>query len=290
MNTRVLTFIIVLNWNAQKELLRCLASLRQAMRPDMRILVVDNGSTDGSVAAVRGKYPEVELLELPENLGYAGGNNAGFRHLLKGNPDYVIFLNNDTVVAVDFATPLIDRLENDSGTGITVAKICQLHSPGTLWYAGGEVRLQTGLIRHRGIRRTDGPEFSIEGETGYATGCCFAMRSRDFLALGGFDERFGMYAEDVDLSLRVRERGMKVVYVPEAQVWHDVSASYGSAVHPRKLLQKTSASLRLFLKYRAWSGLVLFFLLMPFRLAASMLDVLFLQGLTMFSFRRGGHS
>jgi hypothetical protein len=260
------------------------------MRPDMRMLVVDNGSTDGSVAAVRRLYPEVELLELHENLGYAGGNNAGFRHVLKRNPEYVIFLNNDTVVAVDFAKHLIDGLLHDSLAGITVPKIYLLHSPRKLWYAGGEVRLQTGLIRHRGIRRADAPEFSITGETGYATGCCFAMRSRDFLALGGFDERFGMYAEDVDLSLRVRERGMKVVYVPEAQLWHDVSASYGSALHPRKLIQKTSASLRLFMKYRAWSGLVLFLLFMPFRLAASMLDVLFLRGLTMVSFRRGGHS
>ncbi len=130
-----------------------------------------------------------------------------------------------------------------------------------------------GLIRHVGLRKKDAPEFDLPGTTGYATGCCFAMRCRDFEAAGGFDEGFGMYAEDVDLSLRVRSLGMSIDYVPSSRVWHKVSASLsGSPL--RKLAKKSVGALRLFKKHRAWSGMVLYLLLLPLRLAGSIGEVL----------------
>jgi GT2 family glycosyltransferase len=260
--------IVVLNWNGAEVTLACLESLAGVMSPACMVLVVDNGSTDGSPKKIQAAFPDVELLLLPCNIGYAGGNNAGFRRVLELYAEFVIFLNNDTIVESDFCAPLLETLQRKPSAGIAVPKIFYQDRPDTIWYAGGVVTLSTGLIRHVGLRKKNAPEFDRPGVTGYATGCCFAMRCRDFEAVGGFDETFGMYAEDVDLSLRVRSLGMSIDYVPSSRVWHKVTASLsGSPL--RKLVKKSYGALRLFRKYRAWSGVALYLLLLPLRLAGS---------------------
>lgn len=265
-----LTCIVVLNWNGADETFACLESLAGVISADCRVLVVDNGSTDGSPEKLRNAFPAIELLCLPANCGYAGGNNAGFRRVLEMQADVVIFLNNDTIVDQGFCAHLVEVLRRKPSTGIAVPKIFYWDRPDTLWYAGGVLRLSTGLIRHVGLREKDALEFDRPCSTGYATGCCLAMRCRDFNAIGGFDEAFRMYAEDVDLSLRVRAQGMSIDYVPASKVWHKVSASLSG--HPfRKLAKKSVGAFRLFRKYHAWSGMVLYLLLLPLRLAGSLL-------------------
>ncbi|MGB7511508.1 MAG: glycosyltransferase family 2 protein [Pelodictyon phaeoclathratiforme] len=266
--TSPLSCIVVLNWNGAKDTLACLDSLAALISPSCRVLVVDNGSTDGSPEKIRDRFPAVELLLLSVNIGYAGGNNAGFRRVMELKAEFVIFLNNDTLVESSFYTPLIDTLQCNPGAGIAVPKIYYSDRPERLWYAGGVVNLSTGLIRHVGLRKKDAPDFDRPALTGYATGCCFAMRCRDFDSVGGFDETFGMYAEDVDLSLRVRARGMSINYVPSSRVWHKISASL-SGRPLRKLLKKSIGALHLFRKHRAWSGMALYLLLLPLRLAGS---------------------
>ncbi len=268
-----LSCIVVLNWNGAEETLACLESLVAVRSSSCRVLVVDNGSTDGSVESIRKAFPDIELLLIPSNIGYAGGNNAGFRRVLELGAEFVIFLNNDTTVDAGFCAPLLETLQRKPLAGIAVPKIFYLDRPDTLWYAGGMVRLSTGLIRHVGLRKKNAPQFDRPGVTGYATGCCFAMRCRDFEAVAGFDEGFRMYAEDVDLSLRVRSMGMSVNYVPSSRVWHKVSASL-SRSPLRKLVKKSVGALYLFRKHRAWSGMVLYLLLLPLRLAGSFVDAL----------------
>jgi GT2 family glycosyltransferase len=265
--------IVVLNWNGAEDTLAALQSLAMVKSPSCRVLVVDNGSTDGSPERIREAFPDIELLLLPANIGYAGGNNAGFRRVLELKAELVIFLNNDTLVDSGFCTPLLETLQRKPLAGIAVPKIFYQDRPDTIWYAGGTVRLSTGLIRHVGLRKKDAPQFDRAGVTDYATGCCFAMRCRDFEEVGGFDETFGMYAEDVDLSLRVRSQGMSIDYVPSSRVWHKVSASHSSAPL-RKLAKKSFGALRLFKKHRAWRGMVLYLLLLPLRLAGSFGDAL----------------
>ena len=271
-----LSCIVVLNWNGAEDTRACLESLAGILSPSCRLLVVDNGSTDGSVERIREAFADIELLLLPSNIGYAGGNNAGFRRVQELGAEFVIFLNNDTLVEAGFCVPLVETLQRNPSAGIAVPKIFYLDRPDTLWYAGGVVNLSTGLIRHVGLRKKDAPQFDRPGVTGYATGCCFAMRCRDFEEAGGFDEGFRMYAEDVDLSLRIRSRGMTINYVPSSRVWHKVSASLTRSPL-RKLLKKSVGDLYLFRKYRAWSGIVLYLLLLPLRLAGSFWDVLLIR-------------
>ncbi|MBV5303469.1 MAG: glycosyltransferase family 2 protein [Chlorobium sp.] len=265
-----LTCIVVLNWNGAEETLACLESLAPLLVKGYKILVVDNGSTDGSPEKIRKAFPAVEQLRLPANLGYAGGNNAGFRRVQELQAEFVIFLNNDTIVEPGFSAPLVETLRLQPLAGIAVPKIYYWDRPDLLWYAGGVFRLSTGLICHVGLRQKDSPEFDRPGSTGYATGCCFAMRCRDFEEVGGFDESFAMYAEDVDLSLRVRALGKSIEYVPSSRVWHKVSASLTGRPF-LKLVKKSLGALRLFSKQRAWSGMVLYLLLLPLRLLGSFL-------------------
>ena len=267
------TWIVVLNWNGAEDTLACLNSLAGERPPLCRVLVVDNGSTDGSAELIRDAFADAELLVLPANRGYAAGNNAGFRRVMELQGEYVVFLNNDTIVEAGFWVPLVETLQRNSLAGIAVPKIFYSDSPDTLWYGGGIVRLSTGLISHVGLRKKDSPQFSRPVTTGYATGCCLAMRCKDFQALGGFDETFAMYAEDVDLSLRIASLGMSIEYVPSSRVWHKVSASlHGNPLS--KLVKKSFGVLRLLRKYRAWNGMAWYLILFPLRLAGSFVEVM----------------
>lgn len=265
--------VIVLNWNGAADTLACLVSLSKVRTPEFTTLVVDNGSTDGSAGLVRSAFPDVELLELPHNLGFAAGNNAGFASLRGRGFDTVVFLNNDTVVDDGFLFPLVDALR-DPWVGIVAPKILYMDDPGRIWFAGGIVNRVTGAIAHRGIRMSDAPRFSVPDAVGYATGCCFCMRSKDYEALGGFDEEFAMYGEDVDLSLRVRETGRTVRYEPASRIWHRVSASAGGELSLGKHLRKSCAAVRIMTRHRMWSGLLVYPLLLPFRSAGSLLKQL----------------
>jgi hypothetical protein len=268
--------VIVLNWNGAADTLACLASLAKVRRPAFTTIVVDNGSTDGSASLVRQAFPDVEVMELPRNLGFAGGCNAGFASLRGRGFETVVFLNNDTIVDEGFLEPLVVALR-DPWNGIAVPKILYMDDPGRIWYAGGIVEPNTGTIAHRGIRMPDAPRFSVPGPTRYATGCCLCMRSTDFEALGGFDEGFEMYGEDVDLSLRVRESGKVVRYEPASRIWHRVSASAGGEMSFGKQLRKGRAAIRIMQRHRMWRGLLLYPLLLPFRSAGSLLKIAFIR-------------
>ncbi len=258
------TAVVVLIWNGAADTLACLASLAKVRQPEFTTILADNGSTDGSVDLVRRAFPEVEILETGRNLGFAGGNNAAFRSLRGRGFDNVVFLNNDTVVDPGFLQPLVETLR-DGWVGIVAPKILYMDDPSHIWYAGGVVSRATGLIEHIGIRQPDGPRFVAPKPVGYATGCCLAMRCRDFEAVGGFDEHFGMYGEDVDLSMKVRERGLVVMYQPASRIWHRVSAASGGEMSLGKQLRKSGAAMTLFAKHGMFGGLVLYPLLLPFR-------------------------
>ncbi len=268
--------VIVVNWNNAADTIRCLDSLAIADHyREMHVLVVDNGSTDDSVSRIRKSHPACDLFELKENRGYGGGCNTGHKKALEEGAEYVVFLNNDTVVDPKFLAPLLAPLREKSTVAITVPRIYFMDYPDRIWFAGGEVNLLTGRIAHRGIRKKDGKRFNAPAETAYATGCSFAMRASDFSNLGGFNENFALYVEDVDLSLRARRSGKKILYAPGSKVWHKVSASAGGELGFRKLWKKNLSLLRLLVSYNAWTGAAAYLLLSPFRLVRGVFAVFF---------------
>jgi GT2 family glycosyltransferase len=215
MNSAKVTVIIV-NWNGKAVTLDCLASLQQVRYPAMHVSVVDNGSSDGSVEAIRGQFPAVEVLALGQNRRFAGGNNAGIQKALDAGADFVLLLNNDTVVDPDFVTALVGRFQQEKRCGMVVPKIYYHQTPDLLWYAGGEISFWTGTMRHRGIREVDRGQYDSAVETGYATGCCI-LTSREVISRTGvLDESFFIYGEDADWSMRIRRAGYRILYNPGA--------------------------------------------------------------------------
>ena len=247
--------LFVLNWNGRDLTLDCLSSLEKIAYPNVKVYVIDNGSSDNSVTAIRNQFPEksvfnsiYEIIELPENYGFARGNNAGFE-LVKQKADYTIFLNNDTIVDPNFVEPLINAMESNSTVKQSTPKIFYADNLDYIWFGGGKVSLWAGWIRHLGIRQKDSMQFSFNRNVDYATGCCVCMRTLDFESIGMFDESFLMYGEDVDLSLRFRKQGGQILFVPESKIWHKVSSSIGTQFSIRKWKRKNIGKMKLVTKH-----------------------------------------
>ena len=240
--------LFVLNWNGRDLTLDCLSSLANITYPNVKVYVIDNGSSDNSVTAIRNQFPDYEIIELPENYGFARGNNAGFE-LVKQKADYTIFLNNDTIVDPNFVEPLINAMESNSTVKQSTPKIFYADNLDYIWFGGGKVSLWAGWIRHLGIRQKDSMQFSFDRNVDYATGCCVCMRTVDFESIGMFDESFLMYGEDVDLSLRFRKQGGQILFVPESKIWHKVSSSIGTQFSIRKWKRKNIGKMKLVTKH-----------------------------------------
>ena len=224
-----------------------MSSLNKISYQNSKIIVIDNGSKDDSVNFISKTFPKVKILELNQNYGFAEGNNIGFNSIDKA--EYSIFINNDTIVDPGFVEPLINSLEADKKIMQVSPKIFYNHHKDTIWYAGGKVNLSFGYIKHKGIRKKDSQIFSIQSKTDYATGCCICMRSNDFDEIGGFDNSFPMYCEDVDLSLRFQEMGGEVYYVPDSKIWHKVSFSVGGEFSIKKWKRKGLGKVKLIFKH-----------------------------------------
>ncbi len=245
--------IIVLNWNGRELTLQCLRSLEQLRYGNYATVVVDNGSQDGSVEAVRAEFPRVEVQPLPVNLGYAGGNNAGLEVALKQNPDWIMFLNNDTEVAPGLLAALISGAERFPDGAVFGPKIYYGGEENLIWYAGGQISLPLGRLRHRGIREPDGGQYNQPGRTDFVSGCCLLIRADLVRRLGGFDPSYTMYTEDVDLCYRARQLGAGCYYVPAGRVRHYLSSSVGGELSLRKVYLKWRSGLRFLRRYaRPW--------------------------------------
>jgi hypothetical protein len=216
--------VVVLNWRGYDDTAACLISLRACDWPRTTVLLVDNGSPDGSGERLHRDFPDVPYLQTGENLGYTGGNNRGFAWALAHGADHVVVLNNDTEVEPDCIRRLVAVAESDRSVGLVAPKIFIHGAPGTLWFAGGDLALARGTGRHRGENRADAAfaPGHAAGEITFATGCCFLITRRALEATGGFDDAFFAYNEDVDLSWRLIDAGFRLHYEPAARLYHKV--------------------------------------------------------------------
>ena len=241
-------YLIVLNWNDKELSRKCLSSIEKVSYSNYEVLIVDNNSEDGSVEFFKQHFPNYDILSLKDNLKYAGGNNAAVDYLQPNEEDYLVFINNDTIVSSDFLDHLIDPFLNDPNCIISVPKILFAMDINKIWYAGGLVNMWKGTIDHIGIRNFDAPRYSFIMETDYATGCCLCISYTDFEKLNYFDTTFNMYCEDVDLSIRAKKMNRKIVYSPKSIILHSVSQSLGEN-SLKKIRNKLSGQVKLFWKH-----------------------------------------
>ena len=229
MTTPPLAYIIILNWNGYQDTIECVESCRKLSYPNYRLIIVDNGSTDGSEALLRGRFPDIEVVQTGSNLGFTGGNNIGIRHALGKGADYVILLNNDTIVDREFAAELIKAAEADTSVGMVCSKIYFYDRPDIIWYAGASFYPWLGWGRHRGYNQHDEGQFDVLEQTDRPTGCTLMVSRGLCEAIGLLREEFFCYCEDVDWGLRAKNARYKIVYVPTSKIWHKESRSTGGS-------------------------------------------------------------
>jgi GT2 family glycosyltransferase len=216
---------IVLTFNAEEVTAACLDSLLQQDYPALRILLVDNASPDGSGQRLRERYPQVDFLDTGGNYGYTGGNNRGIARALEQQADYVMVMNNDTILERDCVSRLMETAEAERGRaaplGTVSPKILYYDLPDHIWYGGGDVSRVRVMGQHRREMERDDPSQpgAVEPVT-FATGCCFLMPASVARKFGGFDDRFFIYTEDTELSIRLAAAGYRMLYQPAARMYH----------------------------------------------------------------------
>ncbi len=240
--------IVILNWNGKEFIFGCLDSVRKLKTENWKLetVVVDNASTDDSVEEIEKKYEDIKILRNQKNLGFAEGNNVGIRYALKNGADYVLILNPDTIIDENLVVQLIKVAEKDEKVGLASPKV--YFAPGyefhknryqkdesgkVIWYAGGIIDWDNILSPHRGVDEVDRGQYNKVVETDYASGSCMLIKKEVLEKIGLFDKKLFLYWEDSDLSQRAKRAGWKVLYVPQAKIWHKVAASsaIGSALN-----------------------------------------------------------
>jgi len=211
-------------------------------------LVADNASSDGTENALKNyKLPNMDykFVGTGANLGFAGGNNVGIKDALGRGADYVILMNNDLILPKDIITKLVGCMKENEDVGIAspkmyFAKGYEFHKDRykeselgkVIWYAGGNIDRKNAYSSHRGVDEVDRGQFDKAIETDFVTGACVIIGRKVFEKIEFFDASLFLYWEDVDFSERVRRAGLKVMYFPEAHLWHKVSASTGGSGSP----------------------------------------------------------
>jgi GT2 family glycosyltransferase len=186
-----------------------------------KVLVLDNGSTDSSVQRIREKHPEVEIMELGENLGFAKGNNAGIRAALERGAEYVWLLNNDTTVDPKALRAMVEKAEGDPGIGAVGSAIYYAADRERLQaWGGGWVNFWLGRPRH--FMRPVADE-----KIQFLTGASLLLRRKTLESIGFLDEGFFLYWEDADYCFRLRNAGLKLAVAGNSRVWHKESATVG---------------------------------------------------------------
>jgi GT2 family glycosyltransferase len=211
--------VVIVNWNLAEETLACLDSVFQMTYPSFKVIVVDNGSTDGSVEQISRTFPQAHQLTNEENEGFALAANQGIAYALAEGCEYILILNNDTTVARDLLDHLVAMGETDRGIGIVSPRILLFNEPERTWHLAA--RWHRWLPMPVNIQQVDAP--TVEAD--FVSGCGMLLRRRMLEEVGTFDARYFMYGEDIDLCSRARRAGYRVVAVPGATMWHKVSVS-----------------------------------------------------------------
>jgi GT2 family glycosyltransferase len=229
--------VVLLNWCAEAvdDTVACVESLRKSTYPIDDVIVVDNGSPPEVGTQLAARLEGVTLIRTEQNLGFTGGNNRGIEHALAAGSEYVWVLNNDTVVEPDCIGELVAVAESTDNVGAVGAKILYYDHPDRVWFAGGDVSLVRGVGVHRRESELDAHQGGDVEEVGFLTGCCMLLPAEVLRSVGGFEEDFFAYVEDVELSLRLRAAGFRLLYQPRARLHHRVPLT-DPAVAPYKIV------------------------------------------------------
>ena len=210
--------VVVLNTNRRDDTLACLASLAGLDYANRTVLVLDNASTDGSNEAIRAAFPAVRIVPLADNRGYAGNNNVGIATALEMGADWVLVLNEDTILDPACFTELM-RAAADPGVGILGPMVYHHDEPTVIQSAGGLIDRQFRAW-HTGQNEDDTGQFPAVRNVDWISGCAILVRRQCIEAVGPLDDRFFYYWEEIEWCVRAARAGWRIVHVPGALLWH----------------------------------------------------------------------
>lgn len=259
--------VITLNWKRASDTIACIESIKLQTSTDVKYIVVDNGSGDEEVELLKRALPYAKLLPLEENLGFAAGFNVGIQRALSLGCDLILILNNDTIACPNMLSALLEEIQSP-GIGV-VAPVIYYHSnPTVIWSAGGNLlrSVPTTLMAHsrsgnlkEPIRRT------------FLSGCCLLIRREVLSSIGGFDERFFMYYEDLDFFVRLLETRWIAKVIPDAKLLHKVSLSSGGEISEKERYLMAYSSVVYYRKHINQRNLIL---VIPYRVTSFVMNIL----------------
>jgi len=221
--------VAILNWNNLPDTLECVGSVLASDYASVAVWVVDNGSEPDPSRGLLSRYPCIRVLRQACNLGYGGGNNVALRAAMAEGAAYVLLLNNDAVVSRDTITRLTAAMEADERIAMATPRVFFYDRPSEVYWDGGRIDWRSGATPHDSSSLTT--DDSIR-RSEWLDGCCLLVRVEAIRDIGVLDERYFLYYEDVDWTVRAARRGWLNVVVPNASAWHRVSRSTGSFLGP----------------------------------------------------------
>jgi len=217
--------IIIVNWNGLDDTIECLESIKSITYLNYEVIVVDNGSEGNDADILQAKYGNnLTIIRNDKNFGFTGGNNIAIRHALNNfKPDYVLLLNNDTVIAPEFLTEMVRAAEGDFLIGIVGPKTYLYDDPDRLQLVWFDVDMQRGQPHQIGSGEIDRGQYDSTRTVDYIQGSCFLIKRTAIDSIGLLDEAYFAYWEETDYCMRTRKAGYKILYVPLAKIWHKKS-------------------------------------------------------------------
>lgn len=216
---------VVLGYNHPEDSVECLQSLLKSDWPNLIPLYVDNGSEEAALRKVLDEVPPARVVRLRNNVGVSRGFNAGLAYALGQGTDYILMINNDTMVHPLAVRRLVEAAEAEPEAGILVPKIFYHSDPKVIWSAGSRFRKFPPVVVMQKTKVADDGRFDRCTELEFTTFCAVLLRGRMLEQIGLLDTDFYIYAEDYDMSIRAREAGFRIRLVPDAHIWHKVSKS-----------------------------------------------------------------
>ncbi len=261
---KIKTSLVILHYKNNQDTLDCLDSVFKSNFSglDVSVILVMNGLSPDFKLKVQGLYSRVNFIINAENCGFAAGNNLGIKKALSFDSSHIILVNNDTVIDKNAILELVRFSMTDNTIGLVSPKI--YFAPGfefhnnkylsaergkVIWYAGGDIDWNNMYAKHRGVDEVDQGQYNSNTETDFTTGCCMLIKKKVIDEIGFLNEKYFMYYEDIDYSMKVRSKGLKAYYYPQAFIWHKNASSSGRPGSPLHVYYQTRNRLYFGMKF-----------------------------------------
>lgn len=219
-----LVYIISVNFNAAEHTIEMINSLKDIEYKNYRIVVVDNGSNFSDYKKLKQIEDSCILIRSEVNLGFSGGNNIGIKRAIEDKAEYILLLNNDTIVKKSFLNKLVESMvENDAD--LVCPKILNYYNKEIINYAGGDIVAYKGAVNIYGLGEHDSEKYNCVKNITFAHGCCLLISTEVLIKVGGLEDSYFLYFEDTDLSAKLNLLGKRMIYEPKSIIYHKESVS-----------------------------------------------------------------